>query len=125
MLPNCGAGAAGAAPRLQSPQRAPRPNMKFLMPLQPLLRETIVAINATVKMRLFIDFCFTCIARVFGSIKLETAQNYDAIDDVQMQHRFFSATMCCKRSPWLLQDWEVGIRRESGKGGQAPGVQNA
>ena len=93
VLPNWGAGIAPAF-ELHRPQRAPLPNKKFLMPLQPLLSDTSVTNTTIAKTRLFIFISFICIASLFGSLEYETEQNYVLVRDVQTQQRFFSATMC-------------------------------
>lgn len=69
-LPNC-----GVNPPLRRPQRAPRPNKKFLIPVQPVLKLISVIIAMTEQIRLFIFFSFICIACVFGSLIGETTKN--------------------------------------------------
>ena len=82
-----------AGVRLHNPHRAPRPNRKFLVLPQPELKVKSVTDAMIEQMRVFIYFSFISIASVIGDLAYETAQNYVAIDDVQTQHRFFSATV--------------------------------
>ena len=46
------------------------------------------------QIRAFIVCSLICIASVFGNLDDETEQNYVGANDVQTQHRVFSATMC-------------------------------
>jgi hypothetical protein len=73
-MPYCGV-AVALDVELQSPQRAPRPNKKFLIPLQPVLSVMIVATAMTEQMRMFILFSLICLASVFGNLNNETDQN--------------------------------------------------
>jgi hypothetical protein len=93
VLPYWGAGIAPTLD-LHKPQRAPFPNKKFRMPLQPLLSDTSVTTTTIEKTRLFIFISLICIASLFGNLECETEQNYVVVGDVQTQRRFFSATMC-------------------------------
>ncbi|WP_149752930.1 hypothetical protein [Rubripirellula obstinata] len=64
MLPKRGAGKQDPS-LVHKPQRAPRPNMKFFIPEQPVLRQTSVTTVTTVQKRVFIIVSLKCIASVF------------------------------------------------------------
>jgi hypothetical protein len=78
---------------LHSPHRAPRPNRKLPIPVQPGVIDSSVTAATTEPKRVFIVISLMCKASVFVDLASETAQNYVAISVVQTQRCFFSATI--------------------------------
>jgi hypothetical protein len=84
-LQGAGPGESYPGVGFDKPQRAPRPNKKFLMPEQPGAMISSVTVATTEQIRVFIVISFICIASVFVDLAYETAKNYGAGDDVQTQ----------------------------------------